>query len=127
MNRLSAYLPILTCISLLLMFSLSTQAAELLMLEEDGCVYCAKFNREIAPAYPNTAEGKTAPLRRINIKDDWPTDLAGIAPDTITPTFILVENGVEIDRLYGYKGDEFFWFLLSEMLQKLETTNTGDK
>ena len=35
-----------------------------------------------------------------------------------TPTFILVENGVEIARLEGYPGEDFFWMLLEEMLSK---------
>jgi len=35
----------------------------LLMAEEDGCYWCAKWNEEIGPAYPKTIEGKTAPLK----------------------------------------------------------------
>lgn len=99
------------------------QAAELVMVEEPGCVYCAKFNREIAPAYPKTKEGKLAPLRRIQLHDPWPADMAGMAPAQFTPTFILVEDGREIDRLAGYPGDEHFWFLLGEMLDKLTISN----
>ena len=91
------------------------------MLEQDGCVYCEKFNREIAPAYSKTAEGKIAPLRRIDINQEWPEDLADIKPTTLTPTFILIENNKELDRLYGYSGDEYFWFLLGELLENLNT------
>lgn len=95
-------------------------AAQLLMIEETGCVYCARFNEEIAPAYPKTTEGKRAPLRRVNIDNGWPEDLSYIKPEQLTPTFILVENEHELGRLYGYQGDEFFWYLLGEMLEKLE-------
>lgn len=95
-------------------------AAQLVMIEEEHCVYCEKFNREIAPAYPKTAEGKMAPLRRIDLGDEWPEDLANIKQESLTPTFILIQNGREIDRLHGYQGDEFFWYLLGEMLKKLE-------
>ena len=97
-----------------------THAAELLVIEEEYCPYCAAFNREIAPIYPKTIEGKRAPIRRIDIADPWPTDLSYVEPESITPTFILVDNGKEIDRMYGYAGDEFFWFLLAEMFAKLE-------
>ncbi|MFK7859972.1 MAG: hypothetical protein AB8B64_14175 [Granulosicoccus sp.] len=33
-------------------------ALELLMIEQAGCVYCERFNAEIAPAYPKTPEGQ---------------------------------------------------------------------
>ena len=98
---------------------LTAQSAELLMIEEPGCVYCARFNREIGPAYPKTDEGKLAPLRRLQIADPWPASLAGVRKTTVTPTFILVEDGVEVDRLVGYPGDEHFWFLLGQMLENL--------
>ena len=95
------------------------QAAELFMVEEPGCVYCARFNREIGPAYPNTDEGRMAPLRRLQLADPWPQTLQSVRKATVTPTFILVDNGKEVDRLVGYPGDEHFWFLLGQMLEKL--------
>ena len=103
------------------MVVLPARAAELLMLEQPGCVWCARFNAEIAPAYPKTAEGARAPLRRVDITGDWPDDLAGIATERFTPTFVLVEDGKEVGRIRGYPGDEFFWYLLAELLAKLDT------
>lgn len=94
-------------------------AAELLVVEQEGCPYCDKFNREIVEAYPNTDEGARAPLRRVDLHESWPSEYASVDPATVTPTFILVDNGREIDRLVGYPGDEYFWFLLAEMLDKL--------
>lgn len=95
-------------------------AAELLMLEQPGCVWCARFNAEIAPAWPNTEEGRLAPLRRVDITQPWPEDLAGIRKERFTPTFVLVEDGKEIGRLRGYVGDEFFWYRIGELLGRLE-------
>lgn len=95
-------------------------AAELVMLEQAGCAWCARFNAEIAPAYPKTEEGKRAPLRRVDINAPWPGDLAGIATERFTPTFVLVEDGKEIARMRGYPGDEFFWYRLGEMLAELD-------
>jgi len=94
-------------------------AAELLMLEQPGCPWCARFDAEIAPAWPKTAEGKRAPLRRVDITNTWPTDLADIHKERFTPTFILVEDGEEVGRLRGYVGNEYFWFLIDELLDKL--------
>lgn len=97
----------------------SARAAELVMFEQKGCVWCERWREQIGPVYPKTSEGKIAPLRQVDIDGEIPGDLAGIPVDRLTPTFVLVENGVEIDRLRGYPGDEFFWFLLDNMLKKL--------
>nr|WP_209017455.1 transcriptional regulator [Roseibium aggregatum] len=100
------------------------KAAELLMLEQPGCVWCKRWNEEIGVAYPKTEEGRLAPLRRVDITEPWPADLNGIARERMTPTFVLVSEGQEIDRLRGYPGEHFFWPLLTGMLQKLpENTN----
>ena len=95
-------------------------AAELLMLERPGCVWCARFNDEIAPIYPKTEEGRIAPLRRVDITDPWPADLEGIASERYTPTFVLIDKGEEIGRIRGYPGDEFFWYLVTELIAKLD-------
>ena len=66
-----------------------------------------------------------APLRRVDITQEWPSDLDFVARERFTPTFVLIEDGREIDRLRGYPGDEFFWYLLDQMIAKLpqETSN----
>ena len=94
-------------------------AAELVMLEQPGCVWCKRFNDEVAPQYGKTEEGRIAPLRRVDITKPWPEDLASIARERLTPTFVLVHEGEEIGRLRGYPGDEFFWGLLGGMLERL--------
>ena len=94
-------------------------AAQLIMVEQQGCSWCQIWNEEIGEAYPKTDEGQIAPLRRIDLGDGWPEDLKDIRPERLTPTFILVENGEEIGRLRGYPGEHFFWPMLAEMLKKL--------
>ena len=106
--------------SAIVSFAAQLHAAELLVVEEAYCPYCAAFNREIAHIYPKTIEGKRAPIRRIDIADPWPEDLTYVEPESITPTFILIDKGQEVDRLHGYPGDDFFWFLLAEMFAKLD-------
>ncbi len=96
-------------------------AAELLIVESDDCPYCKKFHAEIGPAYPNTEEGSTAPLRSLQLGHPMPAEYKNITPATVTPTFILVHEQREIDRLVGYPGDEHFWFLLGKMLAKLDS------
>jgi len=94
-------------------------AAELVVMEQPGCAWCARFEAEIAPAYPRSEEGRRVPLRRVDITGKWPADLAAIHRERFTPTFVLVDNGSEVARLRGYPGDEFFWFLIDDMLKKL--------
>lgn len=107
-------------LALIMSFSAPLAAAEMVMYEQPGCAWCARFNAEIAPAWPKTEQGRRAPLRRVNIHDPIPQDLAEIPVERFTPTFVLVEDGREIARLRGYPGDQFFWALVDEMLAKLD-------
>lgn len=88
----------------------------LVMVEEKGCIWCARWNEEIAPIYPKTQAGKTAPLRRIDIRADVPSDLHFERSLRFTPTFVLMEDGQEISRIEGYPGEDFFWGVLEKMM-----------
>ncbi len=94
-------------------------AAELIMMEQPGCVWCKRWREEIGEAYPKTEEGRRAPIRFVDITEPWPDDLAEINRERLTPTFVLMSDGVEVARLRGYPGAHFFWPLLGEMLEKL--------
>jgi hypothetical protein len=85
------------------------------MVEQRGCHWCAQWNEEIAPIYPKTDEGARAPLRRVMI-GDLPDDIDFASRPVFTPTFVLVHEGRELGRMEGYAGDEFFWFLLGQLL-----------
>ncbi|MEM9523172.1 MAG: hypothetical protein AAF982_04135 [Pseudomonadota bacterium] len=52
---------------LLILFASSPAAQELIMFEERGCHWCGRWNAEIAPIYPQTEEGRAAPLHRVDI------------------------------------------------------------
>lgn len=96
-------------------------ALELVMVEQAGCVWCARWDAEVAPEYPRTEEGRAAPLRRIDLREPVPTDLTFDSPARFTPTFILVgEDGRELGRIEGYPGEEFFWPLLGELIGQAE-------
>lgn len=94
-------------------------AAELVMFEQAGCPYCARFDREIGPIYGRTDEGKIAPLRRVDIHAAIPPDLKSITVEPLTPVFVLVEHGREIGRVRGYPGEDNFWGLLSGLIGEL--------
>ncbi len=100
------------------------RAAELVMFEQAGCAWCEAFNREIAPVYPKTDEGKRAPLRRVDIDRAAPKDLAFIEVERLTPLFVLIDNGREIGRIRGYPGEDHFWGLLGVLLKRLDAAGT---
>lgn len=93
---------------------------ELMMAEEAGCIWCAAWNRDIAPIYDKTGEGSAAPLRRVDINGPVPDDITLARSINFTPTFILLIDGEEVSRLEGYPGEDFFWGLLGRMLTEAE-------
>ena len=103
----------------------NARAAELIMFEQAGCAWCETFDREIAPIYPKTAEGRRAPLRRVNIDHPVPSDLAFVEVERLAPVFVLVHNGQEIGRIRGYPGEDHFWGLLGALMKKLDAVRTG--
>ena len=110
--------------SILLALSLSlsamcAQAEEmrLLMFEEIGCYWCGKWNGKIGPIYPKTAEGRTAPLQRIDIHAGIPAGIKIKSRPQFTPTFVVIRDGLEIGRIEGYPGEDFFWALLEQIME----------
>lgn len=92
-------------------------ALELLMFERSGCPWCLRWNREVAPAYEASEEGRLAPLRRINLDRGHPQGLGLAMPVHYSPTFVLVDEGREIGRLIGYIDASTFWGLLTKMVR----------
>ena len=103
----------------------TTRAAELVMVERDGCPWCDAFDREIAPILARTPEGRRAPLRRIDLYKPVPTDIAFLQIERLTPLFILVDQGREIGRIRGYPGQEGFWTQLSMLMDRLPQSATA--
>jgi thioredoxin-related protein len=87
----------------------------LIMIEDDGCVYCVRWHKEVGQAYDRSAEGRFAPLDRRKMRDP---DIAFLRNVRYTPTFVLVRGEEEIGRITGYPGADFFWQLLAELLAK---------
>lgn len=113
--------------ALMVCFTALAAAAEtrLIMVEEEGCMWCARWNEEISSIYPKTPEGKAAPLERIDIRAPRPEELTFARPLFFTPTFVLVVDGVEASRIEGYPGEDFFWGLLTQMLDRADIELPG--
>ena len=97
----------------------------LVMVEEKGCIWCARWNEEISHIYPKTEEGAAAPLKRIDIHAKRPDDIVFSRSLTFTPTFVLVIEGKEVSRIEGYPGEDFFWGLLGKMLSQAKIEVSG--
>ena len=107
----------------LLIVLLPCQAAAqtyLLMVEEQGCYWCDKWDAEISHIYPKTDEGRTAPLVRQDRHQEMPDQYELKQPVTFTPTFILLHQGQEVGRMEGYPGEDFFWGLLTMMFNQAQ-------
>ncbi|SDE42494.1 hypothetical protein SAMN05421538_106201 [Paracoccus isoporae] len=91
---------------------------QLLMVRQEGCLYCAQWEREIGPDYGSRAEGVAAPLMRVHLRGPWPDGLALDSNPGVTPTFILIRDGLETGRIEGYAGEAQFWDQLNTLLDR---------
>lgn len=102
------------------------RSAELVMFDQPGCVWCQRFEAEVAAGYVNSEESRRAPLRRVDIRDQGKAGFALAQNVRITPTFVLVDDDHEIGRLTGYPGKDFFWTELAALMARLPATPRPD-
>lgn len=103
---------------------LAKAQAALLMIEDRGCPYCARWDREVRDSYLNSPEGRFAPLvRRLR----GSTDIAFVRNVIYSPTFVVLVRGHEIGRIIGYQGADFFWAELGSILMRggFESVRSG--
>jgi hypothetical protein len=91
----------------------------LLFVTQPGCPYCARWERQIGPIYPNSPEARRAPLRQVDRQDATIGMLELAAPVVFTPTFILISGDREVGRITGYVDDAFFWGQLKRLVERL--------
>lgn len=94
------------------------QGIRLMMLDRKGCIYCQAWKQEIGGGYDTSKPGKAAPLAIIDIDGPWPDGLAIGRRPYLTPSFILLQNGRELDRIEGYPGPDHFYPVLQEMMTR---------
>ncbi len=103
----------------------SAGGLQLLMIDQAGCIYCAQWEAEIGPIYPVTEEAEVAPLTKVDIGAALPEGVELARPAAFTPTFVLLQDGREVGRIEGYPGEDFFWFLLGELIDGVQPAEAG--
>ena len=86
---------VLSILSMCLFGAAAAGSAELIMLEEEGCGWCERWNEEVGVVYHKTVEGKRAPLRRLDIHELLPSELRFITKGGYAPTFYLWFRGAK--------------------------------
>lgn len=105
----------------------SANAAELAVYRRDGCPYCARFEREVAPIYPKTRQGALAPLKWVQLPAGGLRGGGLKEPVIATPTFVLFEGGREIGRITGYLNDDMFWGLLGSLVAGIDRSEENPR
>ncbi|MBB5222806.1 hypothetical protein HNP73_002742 [Amaricoccus macauensis] len=113
------FIRILAICGVLLMPGAAWAQLSMVMVEQEGCVWCARWNTEIAEIWPKTREGQAAPLRRVDLNAPLPGDLEFDSPPRITPTFVLMDGPVELGRIEGYAGDQLFWMMITVIFDRV--------
>lgn len=90
-------------------------AVRLLMFEAPACPFCKRWHEEIGGAYEKSREGRFARLERLPLAA---APKLAIADVRYSPTFVVVKDGVEVGRVTGYSGPDFFWPQLGEVLAR---------
>jgi hypothetical protein len=104
----------------------AVSAAELQMYRRVGCPWCEAWDREVGPIYGKTDIGRRIPLRMVDLSGERPR-VSLKTPIIYTPTFVLIDNDREIGRIQGYPGDAFFWGLLEQLVQQLNSELRGGR
>ena len=94
-------------------------ADRLVYVYSPDCGACMKFDKEVGAIYDKTKESTQLPMIKIELGQWQQGDHSLRQCDTqdvfTTPTFIHLQDCIEVDRITGYSSDELFWFALERM------------
>jgi hypothetical protein len=94
---------------------LRTAPAVLVMVQDPGCPYCARWEEEVGHSYRASKEGKFAPLA-VRLRGD--PDISNLKKIVYSPTFVMLAYGQEVGRIVGYQGSDLFWMQLEPLIAK---------
>lgn len=77
------------------------KSLELVMFSASWCAQCQIFKKEVLPKYHRTSLGNRVPI--FVLEDSHSQRLALDKSISGFPTFVLIQNGRELNRFSGYK------------------------
>ena len=89
-------------------------STRLVMMTSDHCPFCQAWEQDIGVLYDKSPYAPSLPLTRVDIGSAMPEGVTLQSPVLGTPTFLIIQNGQEIDRRRGYDDAEMFWWWLSD-------------
>lgn len=96
-----------------------------MMVEAPGCSFCAAWKRDILPGYATHPTGRRLPLTLVPLNGPWPDGIALDRAPSITPTFVLLNDRIEIARIEGYPGARHFWPQVEALLAHSRPSRTS--
>ena len=103
--------------------SSGTRAMDLIMFESPSCGTCKLFKREVLPIYAASPAGQVFPLWVVEMGSKLSFRIN--QPVTFTPTFVWVDNGVEVGRFSGYFGKAQFFNIVNRAANAQNHKNPG--
>jgi thiol-disulfide isomerase/thioredoxin len=94
----------------------SRAAVEIVMFEADWCHVCKQFKREVMPKYKDSEYGKDVPISFVMQGGDIWFELK--EPIKGFPTFVVIQDGKEAERILGYAGRDEFFRKMSSMFKR---------
>jgi hypothetical protein len=114
---------LLAAIATLGFASAGARAMDLIMFEGPSCGTCKLFKREVLPIYAESPAGKVFPLWVVEKGSKLSFRIN--EPVTFTPTFVWVDNGVEVGRFSGYFGKAQFFNIVNKAANSHGHRNGG--
>ncbi|MBF0448059.1 MAG: thioredoxin family protein [Magnetococcales bacterium] len=106
-----------------LLFSSLAQAqskGRLIVFTTEYCPYCRAFMTEVGALYGKTEIGRVFPLLEVD-NHNPPKEFESLSWQIrFFPTFVVMDQAnTELARFRGYRGEEFFWMDMEELVNKV--------
>lgn len=97
-----------------------SERIEVVMFRRAGCPWCHTWDREIGTIWEKTEIGAREPMIMVDLDTDPMPAIDLARPARFTPTFVVARDGVEVARIEGYPGQDFFWGLIEKAITDAE-------
>lgn len=86
------------------------------MFRRESCPWCHAWDREVGDIWPRSDIGARHAMRMVDLDTDPMPEITLDHPVRFSPTFVVARDGVEIGRIEGYPGRDFFWGLIERLV-----------